>query len=953
MNLDFDAFKDSRESLYYGIDVVERACTISHGSIGDIPDTKSNNVSFMKVESLHPDTRNLLATCDSFICYSVTAKKNLIRVIHTVTGEKNILRAHEFPIVDLKFSDNGKFLCSVDNGPGSNSLSNSNSIVLWEEDSSATCGYVEVKRFNYQAKMVVAHCKPELFVAASDSALISIHAKGGEQVHSMDQESIIDIDFNTTGTHIVVALKNTSDRFFRVYKVQGDLVSGSNIRFERCNFMQDQTVPDMKCLTCISENSVVICKSNNNIQFGYTLELYDFDVNKGTISLTQSITLNLPQYDSKRGKSSSLENLDLECCISKDLNSKPRCVIFGSRKSSYVTVIGVKESEPLPLYHVSLMNIRAPLISMDISTVLGREHHSSEEGEHLEISCFQEEAGDQASIQQYHQLFGNLFDFSKYPKGISISSNLRSPLNGNEAQASSTGKAKTILSMLNDLSKQRTENKPAEENEEKEKLSPVNESTESKSSMLLSFMSRGPPKNEGDFKSLSVSQNTNEGIDSKTIDEATLPSKLPDFVTSFQQSTSINAILGVGNSNEVHSVSKPVSSPTLSTSGSNKLVNPILETPTPISTPTHELLTSVITPMNDLKSSSATITNSLEKISQSMKKLDGKVGDSMKTKEEIANLLKKSSEKIRSNIDTDMKKAVNAALASSDLKKELANAIIADVVPSLRKVIKDTVKESLEETLNKAVKKNIQEAFKTAFETSLVPAYQAGTDKMFTQIQTSFEVGMKEMGKEARNNQVQNFQNYEQLSKRVEDLQSLLLDLKATMVETAKHHASLPHSVAKPEVEAETPFTLLEKGKVNEAIVAALELKDISITVTVLAKIDPAVVTQKCSELVRLCIVQQLAADMSTNTPEEGLAKRVDWVKNLVLSLIGTKDKSEDEVYNRNFKSMIQTVLESIQSANKIIFNSMQDDGEDISVEIPRSVSTDLQLLEFVIQSKI
>merc|ERR1712070_268832 len=114
---------------------------------------------------------------------------------------------------------------------------------------------------------------------------------------------------------------------------------------------------------------------------------------------------------------------------------------------------------------------------------------------------------------------------------------------------------------------------------------------------------------------------------------------------------------------------------------------------------------------------------------------------------------------------------------------------------------------------------------------------------------------------------------------------------------------SLAHSVAKPAVEAETPFTLLEKGKVNEAIVAALELKDISITVTVLAKIDPAVVTQKCSELVRLCIVQQLAADMSTNTPEEGLAKRVDWVKNLVLSLIGTKDKSEDEVYNRNFKS--------------------------------------------------
>ena len=50
---------------------------------------------------------------------------------------------------------------------------------------------------------------------------------------------------------------------------------------------------------------------------------------------------------------------------------------------------------------------------------------------------------------------------------------------------------------------------------------------------------------------------------------------------------------------------------------------------------------------------------------------------------------------------------------------------------------------------------------------------------------------------------------------------------------------------------------------------------------------------------------------------------------------------------------MIQVVLESIQSAEKLIFLSQVDNGEEDMVEVPRSVHTDLQLLELVIKSKI
>lgn len=49
----------------------------------------------------------------------------------------------------------------------------------------------------------------------------------------------------------------------------------------------------------------------------------------------------------------------------------------------------------------------------------------------------------------------------------------------------------------------------------------------------------------------------------------------------------------------------------------------------------------------------------------------------------------------------------------------------------------------------------------------------------------------------------------------------------------------------------------------------ALEQKDVASIVEVLAQLTPAVVNGKCSPLVRLCITQQLAADMSERIPQE------------------------------------------------------------------------------------
>ena len=73
----------------------------------------------MKVEDLPVDCRNILAASPSYICYSVTQRKNLLRVIDTQQGEKVILRGHEHSVLDLRFATSDpSCLCSVDCGGG-------------------------------------------------------------------------------------------------------------------------------------------------------------------------------------------------------------------------------------------------------------------------------------------------------------------------------------------------------------------------------------------------------------------------------------------------------------------------------------------------------------------------------------------------------------------------------------------------------------------------------------------------------------------------------------------------------------------------------------------------------------------------------------------------------------------------------------------------------------------
>lgn len=79
---------------------------------------KCSTVCFMKTEG--NERQSTISTNSKYICYSV--KESLVRVIHASTGDKLLLRGHENPICDMKFSTADlDLLCSVDEGDtGSN-----------------------------------------------------------------------------------------------------------------------------------------------------------------------------------------------------------------------------------------------------------------------------------------------------------------------------------------------------------------------------------------------------------------------------------------------------------------------------------------------------------------------------------------------------------------------------------------------------------------------------------------------------------------------------------------------------------------------------------------------------------------------------------------------------------------------------------------------------------------
>ncbi len=643
------------------------------------------------------------------------------------------------------------------------------------------------------------------------------------------------------------------------------------------------------------------------------------------------------------------------------------------------------------IYHLTLVDFTVPIVSMDVLNVVAREHHSSEEDEHVEISCYQENKGDpgSSSIQQYHMTVPSLYDQKKYLnnlenhavneiKGRTILNLLNSvnapsvntsalqtqPLPsviGTPSPSSAGSAVKRISSIDGDVPKPasttpRTLQPPVSVPISDSKVEPTPESVTpttltvdkdalqklqqtkpveglKKLDSSLLFSNKTPTTPVPPVESLPTSSQKNV-------------SDLPDFLKRTPgQNVNILSMLGKAAANpqlpqaspattekkkvevaksKEEKTPAPVPAPskeenpqsavklvesTPSTSRTEVRSLPEVQTPSPTLQPTSLLPTlnqdAVYSLLLEMKQEMAALQRTVSsqadvvhhndkkgiksdhhesKTAASSSASVSQVADFSKLKDDIVKELHVIQHKsmlhtvqiLKTHIDNENKKAVDSF---QQMKQEIVQQVQESITTKFLPIITTKVKETIKESTKESVKLHLADSFRNAFENSLLPAFQTGVDRLFAQINLSFENGLKSLILETENIQQQNIRSNEDLENEVKLLQDKVivletaiheLSLKLTGVVLTGSHREVENGNEKEEEPvAQTPADLLKQGLVEEAVRLALEMKDVDATLNVLAELTPAKVNSSCSNIVKLCITQQLAADMSVNLPVE------------------------------------------------------------------------------------
>ena len=172
----------------------------------------------------------------------------------------------------------------------------------------------------------------------------------------------------------------------------------------------------------------------------------------------------------------------------------------------------------------------------------------------------------------------------------------------------------------------------------------------------------------------------------------------------------------------------------------------------------------------------------------------------------------------------------------------------------------------------------------------------------------------------------------------------ILGDLKANGI----HHAA--SAGGKAAVKALTPAEMLAAGAVCDAVTAVLEMKSCDDLVELLQDLSPSVLIEHCKRIVVLCTTQQLAVDLSTRTPPEGLDVRLDWLKNLVMHVVFNKTTESNEINARKERDYMRAVMESVQEAIETTQSRLQK-AQNTGENVPSSAMTDLNLLKNIVQT--
>lgn len=207
------------------------------------------------------------------------------------------------------------------------------------------------------------------------------------------------------------------------------------------------------------------------------------------------------------------------------------------------------------------------------------------------------------------------------------------------------------------------------------------------------------------------------------------------------------------------------------------------------------------------------------------------------------------------------------------------------------------------------------DSFRNTLEATIVPAYEAASREMFSQLQQTHAAGVQAMQMDNKDQCDRSIAETVALRHEVELLRNVVSGLEEKISRLSQGAIVAGGSSSDSDNRYETDFKqLMREGRIGESLEMALETKNVENTLWVL-KQQAAIhgglsaLFDKATEISILCTVQQLSADLALNEPEEGIRSRLECLKEMVMFLI------DDHMPVGNVSELVTSTLSYLRNA--------------------------------------
>lgn len=207
------------------------------------------------------------------------------------------------------------------------------------------------------------------------------------------------------------------------------------------------------------------------------------------------------------------------------------------------------------------------------------------------------------------------------------------------------------------------------------------------------------------------------------------------------------------------------------------------------------------------------------------------------------------------------------------------------------------------------------------------------------QVQASFDQGMKGLTDQGRASRECSDECTIEMSREVAALRSTvaILEAKIDVLIGRPIVASAAAEVSPP---LPDPVELLQAGNVLEAVECALELRDIVKLVNLLDLMTPQQLVTNCNKLVQLCTAHQLAEDLSSKLPQEGISRRLEWLNSLIFGLLFSV-ASQDTSAAQHLKPVFADIAKFLIAAESSVISqigSIVNTADSGSTYVPTAI---------------